>query len=225
MKLQNSQYRLRIIIGILGMLLPILIYVNHKDLLSSISHYYYTSSSVFFIGILFSFGLVLIAYRGYPIDPDSNEKYSDDWITTLAGIFIIVTVVIPTSCKDSLGDLQFCAEGYLFGHGNKTIGIIHLISAGAFLFFLGLMCYGKFTMGKSLSLKKKRLYKICGILIWICIGLLIVLFVLEWILNKDFNSYLPGYTFYLETLAVWAFGIAWLVKGKAHHWRRASFSS
>ena len=207
------------------MLLPILIYVNHLDLLSSISHYYYTSSSVFFIGILFSFGLVLIAYRGYPVDPESNEKYSDDWITTLAGIFIIVTVIIPTSCRDSLGQLQFCAEGYLFGHGHKAIGAIHLLSAGAFLFFLGLMCYGKFTLGKKQSPAKKHLYKVCGIIIWACIGILIILFIMEWILKVDFNDYLPGYTFFLETIAVWAFGIAWLVKGKAHRLRQALFSS
>ena len=215
MKLQNSQYRLRIIIGILGMLLPVLIYLNHKDLLSSISHYYYTSSSVFFIGILFSFGLILIAYKGYPVEPESNEKYSDDWITTLAGIFIIVTVIIPTNCKNSLGEIQFCGGGYLFGHGHTFMGAIHLLSAGLFLFFLGVMSYAKFTMGKNISEKKKLLYKICGYIIWGCIGLLIILFVLEWILDEKFNKYIPGYTFFLEVIAVWAFGIAWLVKGKA----------
>jgi hypothetical protein len=75
-----SYYRIRKIIGILGIALPILIFTFHGELLSSISHYYYPKSAVFFIAILFAFGLLLISYKGYEKDKDT-EKLSDNLIT------------------------------------------------------------------------------------------------------------------------------------------------
>lgn len=72
-KLHNSQYRLRKAMGILGIALPILLLLNHNSLLSSMSHYYYTSASVFFIGILTAFGLILFTYEGYPLDTSSES--------------------------------------------------------------------------------------------------------------------------------------------------------
>lgn len=212
-ELQNSQYRLRKAIGYLGMVLPIVIFVVNQGLLSSISHYYYTSASIFFIGILFTFGLVLIAYKGYPKDESRNGKASDDLITTIAGLAILITVLIPTACTGSGGKIKFCANGYLFGHQDSVMGAIHLISAAIFLFFLGWMCIKHFTRNQKLK-GKNTFYRTCGYVIWSCIGLLLVLFSAEKIFTVEIDSYVFGYTFILETIAVWAFGIAWLVKGK-----------
>ena len=223
--LQNSQYRLRKLIGYLGILLPVILFLTHLKLLSSISHYYYTTASIFFIGILFAFGLILIAYKGYPLDPRKNkrERFSDKLLTTIAGICIIVAVIIPTNCEDSLDILPFCGvKNYLFGHQSKILSLIHLIGAGGFLFILGYMCIKKFTRSNDpKSQKNHRLYKISGYLVLGSVGMLICLFIVESIVqlntgNPKFscNQYFPGYTFILETIAVWAFAIAWLIKGK-----------
>ena len=33
-------------------------------------------------------------------------------------------------------------------------------------------------------------------------------------ISRDFNEYVNGYTFILESIFVWAFASAWLIKGK-----------
>lgn len=216
MTLHNSQYRLRKTIGILGIALPILLMLNHTDLLSSMSHYYYTPSSIFFIGILVSFGLVLLTYQGYPKEEGKKELLSDATTTTLAAIFVFVAVLIPTNWEGALGEIYFRDnENYLFGHNDSFKGMVHLISAGLFLVLLGYMCFAKFTMSPNDTPTRKRFYKICGITIWSSVGILIILFVIDsHFMNDTLNDFFPAYTFWMEFVAVWSFAIAWLIKGK-----------
>ena len=210
--MRESGYRLRKAIGLFGLVLPGLLYLIHGNLLSSLSHYYYSSAVVLFIGILFSFGLVLISYTGYPKDDD--ETLSDDLLTTLAGIFIFIAVIIPVKSKGYLGQVFDKNSDYLFGHESDIKNMIHLASAGLFLLILGYMCYGKFTRSK-INRNYRYLYKICGLTIWICLGLTIVGFIVGKIwFENDLDRYLPGYTFWLESVAVFAFAVAWLVKGR-----------
>lgn len=212
-EMHNPQLRLRKTIGILGLALPILLLAIHQHLLASMSHYYYTSASVFFIGILSAFGLVLFSYKGYPIEKEKGEKVSDDTITTLASFFIFFTILLPTNCDGAMGPIRFCDCGYLFGHHTNWMGTVHLISAGMFLALLGVMCKYKFTMGNSSS-RRKTLYRWCAYIIWGSIAFIGILFGIEKITGKDLNDFLPGYTFFLEWVAVWAFAVAWLVKGR-----------
>ncbi|MFT5723041.1 MAG: hypothetical protein ACI9JN_000146 [Bacteroidia bacterium] len=215
-KLHSSQYRLRKIVGILGIALPILLLLNHDYLLSSMSHYYYTSSSIFFIGILVSFGLILFTYQGYPLDETKREFLSDETTTTLAAIFIFIAVLIPTEWDGAMGDIHFEDNAnYLFGHDNGIKGAVHLISAGLFLSLLGYMCFAKFTLSQNDPPSRKLFYKISGVVIWSSLGLLLILFVIDSaLLDGNLNCYFPGYTFWLESIAVWSFGISWLIKGK-----------
>ena len=209
----NVLYRLRKCIGILGLMLPTIIFGLYDKLLASISHYYYTSSSVFFIGILFSFGLILLSYKGYRTEVD--EKVSDDFITSLAGIFILIAVIIPTSCCNSGDDSIKCGGIYLLGHINGIANTIHLVSAAIFIFILGWMCVYKFTRSKTEGGKKYHtLYKICGYIVWVCVGLIAIIFALDEFTSIDFDILIPGYTFILESIALYAFAVAWLVKGK-----------
>ena len=212
--LQNSQYRLRKSIGILGLALPILLLVVKKELLSSMSHYYYSSATIFFVGILFAFGLILLTYKGHAINEEKKERWSDDAITTWAAIFIFIAILVPTHCDGSIGNLKFCDEGYLFGHRSGILSAIHLVSAGLFLTFLGIMCVKKFTLSPNQSIGKKRFYKTCGYIIYASLLVILALFGLEKLLEINIDDYIPGYVFILETVAVWSFGIAWLVKGK-----------
>ena len=63
-------------------------------------------------------------------------------------------------------------------------------------------------------MKFHSVYKVCGYTVWICVLLILIIFVLESTLKFDFNDKVPGYTFWLETIAVIAFALAWLFKGK-----------
>ncbi|GAA0712479.1 DUF998 domain-containing protein [Aquimarina litoralis] len=210
---KKSMYSLRKTIGILGLALPMLLLVSHQQLLSSMSHYYYTAGGVFFILILSAFGLILINYRGYP--KQEGESYSDRLITTVAGICILITVLVPTKSENPLGSLFFTDTPYLFGHeSNGFLGAIHLLSAALFFMLLGYMSFSKFVLNHNASASRNRLFKRCGIIVWGSIGMLVAIFVLETILGINFDDIIPAYTFWLEWVAVYAFAVAWLVKGR-----------
>ncbi len=215
-----SYYRIRKIIGLLGIALPILIYVFHGELLSSISHYYYSRSAVFFIAILSAFGLLLISYKGYEKDKDT-EIFSDNLITHIGGISALLVVLLPTTCigSNSVEITNMCLlQNYpLFGHDNEIIRIVHLVSAGVFLFTMGYMSIFRFTKTKGrltdeekMEKKKKNyVYRICGIAVWISIGILAIETIFQ---NFHFTEY---DIFIFETVSVVAFGISWIVKGEA----------
>ncbi len=212
----SSYLVIRKIIGTLGILLPILVFAGHKGvLLTSISHYYYTQSAVFFIAILSAFGLFLISYKGY--EKSATEKISDNVITQIGGFAALLVILLPTTCfKGNCGlltNIDLLSGGFMFGHSNEIIGVIHLICAGVFLFAMGWMSIFKFT--KSENKKYNTFYKFCGYTVWISIGLLLVEFALKKILkNEDFH--VTQYdVFILETVAIIAFGSSWLIKGKA----------
>ncbi|WP_298548770.1 hypothetical protein [uncultured Aquimarina sp.] len=210
---KKSMYSLRKTIGILGLALPILLLVAHQELLSSMSHYYYTAGGVFFILILSAFGLILINYRGYP--KKDGESFSDRLITTVAGICILITVLVPTKSENPLGTLFFTDTPYLFGHqSNSLLGTIHLLSAASFFFLLGYMSFYKFVLNHEASSSKNKLFRRSGIIVWASVGVLIVIFAIEKLLGINMDEILPAYTFWLEWVAVYAFAVAWLVKGR-----------
>lgn len=215
----NSYLRIRKLIGTLGIVLPILVYLFHKDLLASISHYYYTESAVFFIAILSAFGFFLISYRGYDKDP-SREMLSDNIITNISGFAVLIVVLIPTSCSESGSDIisdTICnTENYpMFGHNQSLWNTIHLVSAAIFLFTMGWMSVFRFTRTSNKEDKKyeNSVYKCCGYTVWACIAILLVQFIGE---KFGANLHVTKYdVFILETVSVGAFGLSWLIKGKA----------
>ncbi|WP_178989046.1 hypothetical protein [Winogradskyella schleiferi] len=213
--LQHSDYRIRKLIGSLGLALPILLPIASNQFLASISHYYYsTLSSLLFIIILSAFGLFLISYKGYKKDIET-ETISDDFLTNIGGFAALIVVFIPTVCEESMSTyISLLCENEnlpLFGHNNPTLGTIHLVSAGVFIFCMGWMSKYKFTRGRNT--KFNTLYRRCGTIVFIAVALIIVGVILEK-LHIDFfiNNY---YVFIFETVAVFAFGVSWLVKGKA----------
>lgn len=203
--IQSTHLRLRQTIGILGLLLPILVYAFHGELLASISHYYYTAANVFFIAIIAAFGFFLISYRGYPAKDE--EWLSDDSITTIGGIGALLLVLFPTSCAGSESAIIENSDipPPFFGLSSKVSNSIHFTGAGVFIFSVACMSYFKFTLGKPDG--RHKLYKVSGIIIWICLGILFI----ETLIGKSFTCY---DTFLFETIAVVAFGVSFLVKGK-----------
>ncbi|NRB58947.1 MAG: hypothetical protein HRU50_03280 [Winogradskyella sp.] len=214
--LQHSDYRIRKLIGTLGLLLPIVLPIAKGEFLASISHYYYhTLSSLIFIIILSSFGLFLLSYRGYKIDT-STEKISDDFLTNIGGLAALIVVLIPTCCYDSGNEAieKLCNTPLepLFGHIDKTFSTIHLVAAGVFILCMGWMSRFKFTRGSDDG--NHKLYKCCGNTVFVSVALIIICIVIEKWITKEFIIH-DYYVYIFETTAVIPFGISWLVKGKA----------
>lgn len=200
-------------IGVLGISLPaMLMIVNYfsgcSEIQDSISHYFYTASGSVFVGLLCTVGLFLITYRGFDKTPDGKTDHWDQIISTTAGIGAIGVAMFPANNMDTPG----CALTYFEDSGWRNA--LHYVFAAVFFLMLAAMSFFRFTISKTPKsqhppAKKRRhlLYRSCAVLILVCLILIPVLDI--FIDTEDLNA-----TFWLEWIAMIAFGSAWLVKGK-----------
>lgn len=197
-----SYLRIRQIIGWLGIFLSGIlwagnfIFCREINPLESISDYYYSTMGDVFVGILFAIALFLYSYKGF----DNN----DDRITNAAAFCAVLVALFPTN--NNLARLK-CS---FFGLDHSIVGYIHLLSASLFFLILSAYSYFWFTkFGKvktQKKLKRNKIYRFCGIIMFLSIALMIVIFAFK--IPKG-NS-----IFWLETIGLVAFGISWLVKGE-----------
>lgn len=185
----DREYTKRKLFGILGMIFPLLlillngILANNWTVEGSISAYYYTDLQYFFMGFMILYGILLIWYQGYP------DTKKDNLISTFSGIFAIILAVIPTSPS---------------GQSLGLYGMIHIASATAFLFTLGIISFFYFSKGRHGI--RSFIYRLSGILIFLSIGLSFYVTIYQ--ISTELNP-----VFWVETVAIESFGFAWWVKG------------
>ncbi|MCK5104809.1 MAG: hypothetical protein KAR17_18435 [Cyclobacteriaceae bacterium] len=198
METVNHSYRsLRRAIGILGITLPIMLIIgNHGEVGGSISFYYYTKMSTVFTGILITFGLILITYRG----TDTTKGITNENVlTNMGGIFALLVALVPTKYGNNI-------EALFYAHNDNIRGWIHNGSAVLFIFFMGLVVMLKFGKARYF----RRFYKILGGLVMVGLAFAIFSFIFDRITGQP---PFKGAIFWGETFALWAFGIAWLRRG------------
>lgn len=207
----KSTKTLRTLIGVLGVLLPILLVLFSDNCtnkpLESISHYYYTNSGTLFSVVLSLLGVFLILY------------IKDFILSTVAGVFGICVAFFPTSWLDDTCCIVNLADD------NLRIGF-HYFSAAVFLFILGYMSFFHFTKldeeEKAIDVKNvsySKLYRICGLFIFLSIAIIglralgNVKFLEEAL--EAFSKFYDDWnlTFWFEVIALESFGIAWLIRG------------
>ncbi|RPH30308.1 MAG: hypothetical protein EHM93_16015 [Bacteroidales bacterium] len=205
---------LRQAVGWLGILLPfvlaILLYaLTCCSIQDSISQYYYTRMGSYLTGTLCAVGLFLIAYKGYPGENDSK-------FCNFAGACAFGVAFIPMQLN--VGDVPCPDCIVFFTQGDHWWRIFHFVSAGLLFLTMAYMSYFKFTLSNEETVSKgtkkytrNTIYKICGIIIFICI-----LFLLVYNIIKHFNPDIKinTLTFFLESVMLIAFGTSWLVKGE-----------
>jgi hypothetical protein len=203
--------KIRNMIGILGMGLPILLFIMSNINFfetppqPSISHYYYTNCREIFTGVLCAVGVFLILYQGH-----TNEVFwkNDKLMTNIAGALAIGVAFLPTNpfvCTDKTDSLlHICAP---------WTGLIHYILAAFFILILANISFNIFVLGQKTSFdipvyvfNENHIYKTCGIVIFISVVSIPVFIKLK---------HFPRSTYWLETVALLAFGFSWLVKGRA----------
>lgn len=212
-----SYLTLRKAIGILGIALPIVLVAGSviiddcRGLLQSISDYYHTNLRNIFTGIMCSVAIFLFTYRG----PDKQDAIAGKLGCFFAlGLAFFPTVIDGATCRlceDTTIKCQSITSQELW------MSKVHMISA--LLFFLVLIYFSLFLFTKSGSGKptpekviRNRLYRVCGYTMLVCIILLVVYVLL---LSSKYPA-LEKYNiiFWLETIALTAFGVSWLVKGE-----------
>ena len=200
---------LRKSVGVLGIFLPfVLIFgvkflTNCNILQDSISDYYYTKMGHYMTGTLCAVSLFLFSYKGY-------DK-RDLWAGKAASLFALGVAFFPCS---NFYPLSACKVLEL--KGNDTINYIHFGAAACLFLVLAYFSLILFTQTSGHPTKRKRkrnvIYKVCGIIILLCIILILHYSVIPAI-HEQFQEYKP--IFWLEALALLAFGLSWLTKGEA----------
>lgn len=214
-KLMIVSFRLmRLTVGVLGLtigvFLPIIaaILSDCYHLQESISHYYYTIAGDVFVGLLCAVAFFLIIYPG-------EGKWEDLW-TNIAGICALGVACFPT-CYSQLDTT--CTK-YSFEYAN-WVSTIHLIFAGAFFLILGGVAFFQFSkittpMTDVELLRRKRFYKISGVIMWTCIAALAPMALDEKLtFASTYNYFLSTnkIVFFVEVIALVTFGSCWLRKG------------
>ena len=203
---------MRRMIGIFGMALPIaaifwtFVLSDCSTLLDSISAYYHTDMRDVFVGILCAVSFFLFAYHGY--------NWLDFITFKCAGFFALGIAFSPTNIgTDTYPCLKKCANQ------SDLCSIIHFVSAALFFLTLAFTSFYLFTKFKpntakaDATIQKRRrnvLYRICGVLIFLCLILIAVVYF--FCKGGSINKINP--IFWLETIALFSFGISWLVKGE-----------
>ncbi|MFF2348196.1 DUF998 domain-containing protein [Kitasatospora sp. NPDC058115] len=194
--------RLRLGIGLLGSLLPIVLPVGNSltsariALLSSMSASYYTSMRNVFVGGLCAIGVFLICYR---------HDRREDRLSSVAGVLAIGVALFPTEPPDSVTAHPSGAQ--------TAVGTVHLGFAAGLFGVLAYFCLRLFADSPAEGGRRPArdlVYLVCGWVIVAAVGAVAVAGVLH--LARDWPLTVP----YLgEAVAVLAFGVAWLVKSEA----------
>ena len=204
--------RLRKMVGWLGMLLPIIVLVlclifqcapNGHILPDSISATYYFDPTITpFMIILGAAGILLMCYRGY--------TWVDDVVNTITGIAALCICLFPCS------NPEMYRAGYIpdyvgtFQLPVNISGIIHNTSAMIFFLLLAYNVLFLFTKngGYMTPQKRKRniIYYVCGG------GMLAAL------ISILFVGQLWSGTWWVEMVALFFFGIAFLTKADVYPW-------
>lgn len=191
-------------IGILGIGLPFVVSLGAMILFqtgiqSSISSYYHTPMRDVFVGTLFAIGFFLLSYRGY--------ERTDDIAGDLAFVFAIGMALFPTAPDGAVSDAA------------RIVGNVHVVFAA--LFFSTLIYFSLFLFTKTDEKKKpterklmrNEVYQACGYTMAISLLLIAVYYRLP----AEWASLLVQYkpVFWLESLAILAFGASWFTKSEA----------
>src|SRR5690348_15416388 len=199
--------------GYIGIFLPVIVVLYDRIRMScvptSISASYHTDARNVFVGSLCAVGVFLICSIGYK---------DDKWWSVLAGSLAVIVAFCPTDV-----DSRCTVDG---PSDPSWTPVIHGIAACALFLVFTYFCLVLFTRTQTTGSGKPRrllkglptmkryrnlVYIVCG-----CIMLAaIVIFASFAAAHKLWKTPEPTYlVLAVEWVCLWAFGIAWLVKGQ-----------
>lgn len=192
---------LRVLIGAIGVLLPLLVFIGKliaegsAVLEFSISDYYDNGlAGDILVGVLFVLGFFLMSYKGP--EPVDNRA------ANIGGIASLGVALFPTT---------YCNSCWV--HNLHFVFALALFSS--FIFF-SLVLFRKTNHPDNMTQKKiyrNRIYLCCGIIMIICIIAIAVSLLL--LGNKVAGQYKLVYWF--ESIALISFGISWITKSESFY--------
>ncbi|MFD6072769.1 DUF998 domain-containing protein, partial [Amycolatopsis lurida] len=157
-----------------------------------ISGYYYSGMRDVWVGVMCAIGVFLLSYRGY--------GRVDDIAGNIAAVAAVGVALFPTTPAN--GDRT-----------DEIAGLLHLGFAAVFFLTLAFFCIVLFTKSdKEIPGARKparnQLYVASGVIMLVCLALIVLCGLVFDEQTKDLYPAL-----WLESVAILAFGVAWLTKG------------
>ncbi|MBX9782499.1 MAG: hypothetical protein K2X48_04310 [Chitinophagaceae bacterium] len=191
-----SYKTLRILMGLAGILLPLMVFIgkaiseHSMELEFSISDYYDNATGGdILVGVLFALSFFLFAYKGP--EPVDNK------VASIGALMAMGVALFPTTSTI------------------KWIHYMHFVFAiSLFTVFIVFSIYlfrktKKGIVPTDEKKKRNRLYLVCGIIMILCIaGLAISMWMMEDLCAS------AKLVFWGEAIALFAFGVSWLTKAE-----------
>ncbi|MCI0564943.1 MAG: hypothetical protein MN733_41275 [Nitrososphaera sp.] len=185
-----TYFNLRLGMGLIGLVFPILLWAGTQRILESISAYYHTNMRDAFVGVIIAVGAFLYLYKGY--------SSAENLALNLAGFFALCVAIFPTGGTSVLG-FEF-----------SQAGTVHKICAVLFFFCLAYVSWFRASdtleliSDKTIKERYERIYKL------LAIGM-VILPIIAVVLT--FTLQPPAFwVFAVEFAAIWVFAFYWLVK-------------
>jgi hypothetical protein len=191
------------VVGVIAFLLPFVVAIgnmcfNGIELKGSISAYYYTPMGGFFVGALCALAVFFLSYNYRPL-----PKFElDNVLSTLASAVTVGVALLPTTSDATT------ASG-----SEKLVASLHLVCACALFVLLAIFSFFLFTQTGDGGMtpekaRRNQVFRACGAVIVASIVLVVASNVVD--PPSSWHT-----LFWLESVAVVAFGVSWLVKGYA----------
>lgn len=199
---------MRIAIGVLGIALPVVLVVVdvtvfHNGAHGSLSAYYYSGVRDVFVGMLCAIAIFLVCYK-------VATRGRENLAATVAGVAVLGVALLPTHRPSGSLAATTPLQDWLTESNTATV---HYICAFVFISLLAVLSYYfGLREGKRpprSNARSPRFWRSFHIGCAVVIGIAVVyMFVTTRFDVWDDYSLLIG-----ETVAVWAFGVSWLMKG------------
>ncbi|HGG05630.1 MAG TPA: hypothetical protein ENK28_09245 [Aliiroseovarius sp.] len=211
-------------------------------------YYYTPVGGDILVGMLSIIGVILIMfyrYKGFQAEvadkvrdgdreANSANNLRNALLAKLAGLAALGVAFIPTE-----GWVPIDAEGTLPGFlPDRFVGLAHSLSAGVMFCILGYFSAFVFTRVQSKTstvdcrldsaltarkIRRNRWYRGLGMVIFGAVFVLLAKSVAVWLDPKGGSGWLGIWngarvTFWVETAALLAFGLSWMIKGRRFSW-------
>ncbi len=205
-----SYLNLRAAIGLLAILLPIVVSIVGASLGEPIrtsisSYYHYAPTRDVFVASLCSIGVFLGCYSGYW---HQDWRRNEVWIHKVMGVAAILVGMCPTFQDGITNNKYLVFLSHV--HIGAAVVLMVLMAVMAFWMFPLNQEATKLDKDEQIAVTKKAfnawVYRICGAVI----ATVLVFFGFHILLVP--KSPTDTTLFYVEWIAIWGFGVAWLWK-------------
>lgn len=196
-------------VGVLGIALPVVLVAgmvfifDANNLEPSLSHYYYTRMGSLFVGTLCAVAFFLYCYKGYDL--------ADRITSRLAAVFALIVAFFPADPAPFYSVMTFQCPYW--------VHVVHFVSASLMFLVFAYISLFLFTKtddpttlpGRRRKRQRNVVFRICGVVILVVlVGILLDATIPA--VGSALEAYHP--IFFLEAVALWAFGFSWMIKGQ-----------